>query len=54
MRTKTSLLLCLLSCVIGLSPAAAAAQPNIWAQRAYVDEWPGPDHTDWGQDIPRR
>lgn len=27
---------------------------NAWAQRAYVDEWPGPDHTDWGQDIPRR
>jgi arylsulfatase len=27
---------------------------NAWAQRTYVDEWPGPDHTDWGQDIPRR
>ncbi len=22
-----------------------------WAQRAYVDEWNGPDHTDWGADI---
>lgn len=22
-----------------------------WAQRTYVDEWNGPDHTDWGQDI---
>lgn len=22
-----------------------------WAQRSYVDEWNGPDHTDWGQDI---
>jgi arylsulfatase A-like enzyme len=27
---------------------------NAWAQRTFVDEWPGPDHTDWGQDIPRR
>lgn len=26
---------------------------NEWAQRTYVDEWPGPDHTDWGQDVPR-
>lgn len=25
-----------------------------WAQRTFVDDWPGPDHTDWGQDIPRR
>ncbi len=24
---------------------------NAWAQRSYVDEWNGPDHTDWGQDI---
>ena len=24
-----------------------------WAQRTYVDEWNGPDHTDWGQDIKR-
>ncbi|MGB8166389.1 MAG: arylsulfatase [Chthoniobacteraceae bacterium] len=22
-----------------------------WAQRAFVDDWPGPDHTAWGQDI---
>ena len=22
-----------------------------WAQRTYVDDWNGPDHTDWGQDI---
>jgi arylsulfatase len=22
-----------------------------WAERSFVDEWPGPDHTDWGQDI---
>ena len=27
---------------------------DAWAQRAFVDDWPGPDHTDWGQDIPRR
>jgi arylsulfatase len=39
----------------------AAAHPEIvsrldaawkgWADRAFVDDWPGPDHTDWGQDI---
>jgi len=22
-----------------------------WARRTYVDDWNGPDHTDWGQDI---
>jgi len=22
-----------------------------WQARAFVDEWPGPDHTNWGQDI---
>jgi arylsulfatase len=22
-----------------------------WAARTFVDEWPGPDHTDWGMDI---
>jgi arylsulfatase len=22
-----------------------------WADRTYVDEWPGPDHNDWGADI---
>jgi arylsulfatase len=26
---------------------------NGWAQRTYVDDWNGPDHTDWGQDIKR-
>jgi arylsulfatase len=20
-----------------------------WSRRTFVDEWPGPDHTDWGQ-----
>jgi arylsulfatase len=24
-----------------------------WANRTYVDEWNGPDHTDWGEDIER-
>jgi arylsulfatase len=24
---------------------------NTWVQRAYVDDWPGPDHTNWGDDI---
>jgi arylsulfatase len=27
---------------------------NDWAKRAYVDPWPGPDHTDWGEDIEPR
>jgi arylsulfatase len=27
---------------------------DAWAKRTFVDDWPGPDHTDWGQDIPRR
>jgi arylsulfatase len=22
-----------------------------WARRSFVDDWPGPDHTVWGQDI---
>jgi arylsulfatase len=22
-----------------------------WAERTFVDDWPGPDHTDWGADI---
>ena len=26
---------------------------NAWAERTYVDDWNGPDHTDWGQDIKR-
>jgi len=21
-----------------------------WQERAFVDDWIGPDHTDWGQD----
>ena len=24
---------------------------NAWAARTFVDDWPGPDHTDWGEDI---
>lgn len=24
---------------------------NAWAARAFVDEWIGPDHTNWGEDI---
>lgn len=24
---------------------------HAWAKQTFVDEWPGPDHTDWGQDI---
>jgi arylsulfatase len=24
---------------------------NAWAARTFVDEWNGPDHTDWGMDI---
>jgi hypothetical protein len=24
---------------------------NAWAQRTFVDEWPDPDHTEWGEDI---
>jgi arylsulfatase len=24
---------------------------DAWARRSFVDEWPGPDHTDWGEDI---
>lgn len=24
-----------------------------WAERTYVDEWNGPDHLDWGQDVKR-
>jgi arylsulfatase len=27
---------------------------DAWAKRTFVDDWPGPDHTDWGQDVPRR
>ncbi len=25
---------------------------NAWAKRTYVDDWPGPDHRDWGEDVP--
>jgi arylsulfatase A-like enzyme len=28
-----------------------AAQWDAWARRSFVDEWNGPDHADWGQDI---
>ncbi len=31
--------------------AKLVAAWNDWARRSFVDEWPGPDHTDWGQDI---
>ena len=31
--------------------ARLAAVWDAWAARAFVDDWPGPDHTDWGQDI---
>ena len=27
---------------------------NSWARRTFVDEWPGPDHTEWGEDIKPR
>ena len=27
---------------------------NDWAKRTFVDDWPGPDHTDWGEDIKTR
>jgi arylsulfatase A-like enzyme len=27
---------------------------NNWARRTFVDDWPGPDHTDWGEDIKPR
>jgi arylsulfatase A-like enzyme len=43
--------------LIGQHPEVAArleAAWDDWARRSYVDEWPGPDHTDWGQDIERR
>ena len=31
--------------------ARLAAAWKSWAERAFVDEWNGPDHTNWGQDI---
>ncbi len=27
---------------------------NAWARRTFVDDWPGPDHTEWGDDIKPR
>jgi arylsulfatase len=27
---------------------------NAWAARAFVDDWPGPDHSPWGQDGPSK
>lgn len=42
----------------------AAQQPELvkrleaawraWAERAFVDDWPGPDHTNWGEDIVKK
>jgi arylsulfatase A-like enzyme len=43
--------------LIGQHPEMAArleAAWDDWARRTHVGEWPGPDHTDWGQDIQRR
>jgi len=31
--------------------ARLAAVWDAWARRSFVDEWPGPDHGDWGQDV---
>jgi arylsulfatase len=31
--------------------ARLEAARNQWAARAFVDEWTGPDHTNWGADI---
>ncbi len=31
--------------------AKLAAAWTAWAERTFVDPWPGPDHTDWGMDI---
>jgi arylsulfatase len=31
--------------------ARLETQWNAWAERTFVDPWPGPDHTNWGQDI---
>ncbi len=43
--------------LIKQEPKVAAkleASWNDWARRTFVDEWPGPDHTDWGEDIKPR
>jgi arylsulfatase A-like enzyme len=40
--------------LIAAQPEIAARLKTIWnewAERTYVDEWPGPDHTEWGADI---
>ena len=31
--------------------AAKYRVPALYYARAFVDPWPGPDHTDWGQDV---
>jgi arylsulfatase len=31
--------------------ARLSAAWTAWAARSFVDDWSGPDHTDWGQDI---
>jgi len=31
--------------------AKLEAEWHAWARRTFVDEWPGPDHTDWGKDL---
>ena len=33
------------------SPKKMEAAWTAWAERTFVDPWPGPDHTDWGADI---
>ena len=43
--------------LIAQEPQRAAtleAAWNDWAKRTFVDDWPGPDHTDWGADIKPR
>jgi arylsulfatase len=40
--------------LVGAHPDVAARLEsawNAWAARTYCDDWPGPDHTDWGADI---
>lgn len=31
--------------------AQMAAVWQAWAERTFVDDWPGPDHSDWGMDL---
>lgn len=43
--------------LIAREPETAArleAAWSAWAKRSFVDDWPGPDHTDWGQDIVKK